>query len=461
MRLILRIPSTFLAERRHVLRELLTDIQEVEWVEEVGSTLHTEIRDADGNKIVLLDGLFSISPFENWERCARPTRPIARVPLQDAELERAVGHPDLPVLFGRTEVPPVRFISRNEFEISADLQGGAFWLLARVEELNEKCTDSHGRFPPDRMWLVESGLLLRPLVDEYRSVLNSCLSRLWPNLQVASPTFRLTLSHDMDHPTSVSLGLNGFLRQIGKDVLLRKAPLVAIRRLFSGLGFPGSERIDPGSGLSYLLKMTKELNLRTCFYWMVPEGAVPLDGGYSFFGGPALRMLRRVVDAGHLVGIHPGYRTYKDPGLLCKQVDSFRRVLDGIGAPEAPMLGRQHYLRWRPQTWSNYCHAGISQDASLGFSDRVGFRSGTGRSYRAFDLNLHESLPLIVEPLHVMNNYVQLRDIQGGYSLAEREIATMRAAVQRFGGNFSILWHNDSLSTAKDKRTLLETLVNS
>ncbi len=458
MHLILRIPSNFLAERRYVLRELLADVQGVDWVEEIDSYHPSEIRDSDGRRVVLVDGLFSGAPADPWSRCPRPAQPVARVAIHNLELEKATGHPDLPVLFGNTEIPPIRFVSSQEIEISADLLGGAFWMLARVEELNEEHTDAHGRFPPSRMWLTESGLLLRPLVDEYRSILNSCLSRLWPGIRIQAPAFQLTLSHDMDHPTSASLGLSGFTRQLGKDVFQRKAPLVAFRRLCSGLGFPGSERLDPGAGLSYLLKVAKALSLRASFYWMVPEGAVPLDGGYSLASGPAFRMLQRTLEAGHLVGIHPGYASFKNLDLLGRQVEMFRSILHRLGKPEIPLLGRQHYLRWRPETWSSYCHAGISRDASLGFSDRVGFRSGTGRSYQAFDLHRRATLPLIVEPLHVMNNYVQSQECHGLYPETENDINIMRNAVRRFGGNFSILWHNNALSTLMEKHLFLNEL---
>ena len=43
---------------------------------------------------------------------------------------------------------------------------------------------------------------------------------------------------------------------------------------------------------------------------------------------------------------------------------------------------------------------------ALAFSHGVGFRCGIAQAYHAFDLERHESLPLIVEPLHVMDTVI-------------------------------------------------------
>ena len=460
IRLTIQMPPTCQSERRHVLKELLSDIHAVDWVDEIATGQNTVIKDASGKHLLFREGIFQQRPMELWRHFRRPACRIPQVLLQDDELEKATGYPDLPVLFGNTEGPPIRCIAPESIEISADLLGGAFWLLARVEEMDEGLADPHGRFPPGKMWLVESGLVLRAVVDEYRSIVNCCLSRLWPNLKITIPDYQLQLSHDMDHPTSRSLGFNGFVRQVGRDILRRKAPWVAIRRLLSGLGLPNSESIDPGSGMTFLLATAERIGLHPRFYWMVQEGAAPLDGRYPLASGPALRMLHRAVNAGHPIGIHPGYYTYKNFSLLARQIESFSRILDGIGASTFQLAGRQHYLRWRPETWSHYCRAGITRDGSLGFSDRVGFRCGTARPYHAFDLERHESLPLIVEPLHVMDTVICREDFRGWDPKVHADLMTMYRAVQRFGGNLSILWHNNLLSTELEKMLMVKLMFS-
>lgn len=457
-RLTIQMPGQFLHERRYILRELLTDVRGVEWAEEVGPYSATVITDTFGRKLSLQEELFAGDPTLPWSHYQRRQGRIHLVAIQDPELERAVGHADLPVLFGKSTEPLIRVDPDGCLLVAADLLGGAFWMLTRMEELDNGLTDSHGRYPAEHQWIVASGLELRPVVDEYRAFLNKCIQMLWPEVAVRIPPYRLLLSHDMDHPTSRSLGVRGFLRQIGKDLIHRKSTLLAARRLLTGLCFPCHEQIDPGAGLAFLFHIATSFGLSPTFYWMVPEGASAFDGRYPLSSGASFRMLERCLGAGYTVGIHPGYDTFRSPELLQRQTRALTQTLRRLRAPFYSLGGRQHYLRWRPETWAHYCSAGLRADASIGFAERVGFRSGTARSYSAFDLAKRTPLDLTVEPLHAMNNALVERWGAGETPDWVVRIATMVRSIRHFGGDFSLLWHNDALSSKVERDLFVRTL---
>ena len=63
-------------------------------------------------------------------------------------------------------------------------------------------------------------------------------------------------------------------------------------------------------------------------------------------------------------GVHPGYDTYLCPEKLREEVEIVRAAMG-----EYAMGGRQHYLRWSPQTWTDWERSGLSYDSSVGFAD--------------------------------------------------------------------------------------------
>lgn len=88
---------------------------------------------------------------------------------------------------------------------------------------------------------------------------------------------------------------------------------------------------------------------------------------------PRARALLELVNAsGGEIGLHGSLESWQDPALLAAQ----RARL--AGASGRPIRGsRQHFLRFRPGlTQAALASAGVEYDATIGFSDRNGFRLG-------------------------------------------------------------------------------------
>ena len=101
--------------------------------------------------------------------------------------------------------------------------------------------------------------------------------------------------------------------------------------------------------MTFLLATAERIGLHPRFYWMVQEGAAPLDGRYPLASGPALRMLqggeRRSIQSVFIQAIY----LPKILACLRGRLNPFR-IFDGIGASTFQLAGRRHYLRWRPET---------------------------------------------------------------------------------------------------------------
>src|SRR5262249_46841680 len=139
------------------------------------------------------------------------------------------------------------------------------------------------------------------------------------------------------------------------------------------------------------------------------------------------------------MGAHPGYYTYHARERLQEEADHIRSAVGSslIG-------GRQHYLRWSPQTWEDWEACGFAYDSTLGYADAIGFRAGTCIPYKPWLLGPAREATLLEIPLIVMDvtlsEYMRVpKEEQFG------KIMTIVAKCRLVGGVFTLLWHNNTL----------------
>ena len=181
-----------------------------------------------------------------------------------------------------------------------------------------------------------------------------------------------------------------------------------------------------------------ERGLDSAVYWKgSPAG--PLDTGYDP-RHPQVQEVVRWLERNNVEnGVHPGYETFHSRTRLQQDLDVLGQALG-----EQSRGGRQHYLRWSPQTWEDWEQCGLAYDSTVGYAERVGFRAGTCFPYRPWLLWLNRQAKLIEIPLVVMDCVLP-------YNMAlspQESLEVIRDCVKRcrcVGGVFTLLWHNGSL----------------
>ena len=103
--------------------------------------------------------------------------------------------------------------------------------------------------------------------------------------------------------------------------------------------------------------------------------------------------------------------------------------------------------------------AGLAYDSTLGFPEAAGFRCGTSFEYPVFNLQSRQKLELRERPLIVMETSLFSSSYMG---LSERraleKIVQLSDVCRSFGGQFTMLWHNDNLVTRRQRALYLEAL---
>jgi hypothetical protein len=125
-------------------------------------------------------------------------------------------------------------------------------------------------------------------------------------------------------------------------------------------------------------------------------------------------------------------------GLQAARTEA-RRVIGVTGEPRVGI--RMHWLFYDKGSAGILERAGFEYDASLGFNDAVGYRSGTSQAFIPPGLNR-----LVELPLHVQDTALLLpRRMDLSEDQAWDKCMAMLDCVSRFGGVVTFLWHMRSI----------------
>jgi hypothetical protein len=370
-----------------------------------------------------------------------------REPL--AELRELI--PDFVVPFCRVDSiaqqPLFLEESPQRFLCTEDLLASTLLTLCRFEEVNASNLDKHGRFPASASIALRRGFLDRPIVDEYGLALEQILQAISPGRQPAPRSLRVKLSHDID-----LIGIPFDLRSAVGHVMRRGSPLSSAKDFLS-LVTP----VEPAflDLVRKICQLSIDRGLHSALYWKT-SGVSEFDSGYDFADPRIVRVVDWARSQGIEMGVHPGYDTFRSPPHLEQEVQRCRDVLNSerIG-------GRQHYLRWCPETWADWERCGLAYDSTVGYADHVGFRAGTCIPYLPWLWKANRPADLLEIPLVVMdvtlahNDYMRL-DPEQSLSVVNRLMQSCAAV----GGVFTLLWHNDRLMPPYGRyySPILETL---
>ena len=216
-------------------------------------------------------------------------------------------------------------------------------------------------------------------------------------------------------------------------------------------------------GIRDLLEAEREVGVRATWFMIcgtpTPRTWWRGDITYRLESPQGRRLLELVRSGGHEIGLHGSFQTAGDGTRIQDERGRLSRL---IGAP--PVGVRQHFLRLRPgETHALMEAAGFMYDATLGFSDRNGFRTGTADVVPALGGAARSALDTV--PLvwmdRALSKYQHVEDpeawVEDGLELAEISRAV--------GGLWVGLWHPNLVpalgfpDTPAALRRLLTTLA--
>lgn len=326
----------------------------------------------------------------------------------------------------------------------------AFYLVTRYEEYLPYTADRFGRYPSQQSLAVIHGFADEPVVDRWVFLLRDVLLHHFPELECGRPEYRFTSTIDIDN--AFAYRHKGLLMNIGGAVRDLMTGTVPTERLSVLAGM----RPDPYDTYKFLKGAHERAGIRPILFWLLADRG-PYDRNLPHTCH-AMRSLISEVATETNTGIHPGFASQDEPATVRKEVQRLQNITG-----QRVTASRQHYLRMRmPDTYRTLIKCGITDDYTMGYADRTGFRAGTSNSFLWYDLGREEATTLRIHPFACMD--VTLKDylmLQPDEAIAE--VAALNRRIREVGGHMMTLWHNESVSDRGSwtgwRRVFEETLI--
>lgn len=322
-----------------------------------------------------------------------------------------------------------------------DIFSATFYLVSRYEEYLPYEADKFGRFPATSSFAWKNGFLDRPIVNEWANWLGRELNKRYIGLNVNWRKYEHLITFDID--MFFSWKCKGFRRMAGGAV--RDLIALDFRSVFGRVLTVTGMKKDPYDVFDFIFSCLKEVHQKAIFFILTGNYKSP-DNTNLMDRFPVKEKMAQICSKAD-VGIHPSVASNNEIPLLRKELN----ILENISGKRT-IRSRQHFLKFSiPETYRVILLHGITEDYSMGFADRPGFRAGIAAPFYFFDLLRDEKTRLRVYPLALMDRtFVSYMHLTNDEILSEMRF--IRQTVKENHGMLVSLWHNITLAEDRHGR---------
>ena len=374
-------------------------------------------------KIVILPSVFFNTEIYNTEKS------LPKLPLPLWE--------DVPLIYGQPEIER----TGNTCILHADMIASSFFMISRYEEIirrNER--DEHGRFPGTKSLPFKAGFLHRPVVDEYGKLLRKLLRETGIDIKEPEEKFnKIYLTHDVDQLAHYR-NLRGMSGAISRFFNSPVQTFKAVQSYFFGLKY------DPWYTFPFLLDENKKLKnqpAETIFFIKTGGGNLQPDKPrHDIFDKNFNQLVELGKENNVKFGLHPSYQTGIEPELITNEKNLLDKRLK-----QHTVYTRNHFLASRePEDMQALIDNGFTDDFTMAYADRAGFRLGTCRAVKWINPTTPQLTNLTLHPLTLMDSTLNdKRYMNLPVDEAFRYSKSMIDEVKKHNGDLVLLWHNTSV----------------
>lgn len=316
-----------------------------------------------------------------------------------------------------------------------DLFACAFYMTSRYEEYLPHVEDIHKRFEAMSSLAKKGNFLKDPIVNQHAYWLKKELKKCYPNIGFPKQTHNVKTTLDIDN--AYAYKYKGVRRNVAS--LSKKAVKFNIKDFNKQIAVLGRLKKDPYDSYDKQQLLHKKYNITPTYFFLLGDYA-QYDKNISHRKKGIKKLIKTLHNNNSNIGIHPSYRSYLKPHRIKKEKKRLEKILD-----TKVTHSRQHYLKFKiPDTYQQLEKIGITDDYSMGFASKIGFRAGICTPFPFYDLQEEKTTSLIIHPFCLMDTtlkqYLKIRSKN-----VIKYITPMFNKIKEVNGDIHILFHNESI----------------
>lgn len=336
-------------------------------------------------------------------------------------------------------IRPIKYNWQEEILLiddKPDLLAAIFLVLTNYSDylIGAEYKDKHGRVPVKYNLLFQASLHQKLMVERWTVLfLTEIKEELNLFFTIVKQPFVFTPTFDIDiaYAYKEKERWRNILSK-GKDYLF-----LDFKRIKERTAVENEELKDPFDTFAFMSALAN-YGIESKMFWLL--GDYGHNDKNVDFENPIQRTLIKSMRSNLEVGIHPSYKSNNVLGQLKKEINRLTEILD-----EKIRISRQHYLMVElPKTYNWLIKEGIRHDYTLGFAQTHGFKVGTVRPHRWYNLLKDEITELVLHPFAYMDgSMLEYQNLSTNES--KEQIKQLFDEVNHYGGEFSFIWHNSTL----------------
>lgn len=325
------------------------------------------------------------------------------------------------------------FDKKSEFPF--DPFAASFYLITRYEEYLPYLKDNFNRFEATESIACQKGFLHLPLVNIWAEQIKKNILLKYPTVHFRTRRFRFIPTIDID--SAFAYKYKGTVRTVG--AMLKALSKFEFHEIFERIRVFMNVRKDPFDTYDFQLMIQKKYNLFPIYFILFSDYG-EYDKNIPINNKAFQRLIKSLADYAE-VGIHPSFNSSENSDRLKLETERLSKVLN-----REITKSRQHFLRLNfPSTYRNLIKIDITDDYTMGYASRPGFRASICDTFNFYDLDLETETKLRIHPFQIMEgtlkDYMKLSNEK-----SLRIIYELIDQVKEVNGTFISLWHNESLS---------------
>lgn len=326
---------------------------------------------------------------------------------------------DIPIFFGVGEKSKIPF----------DLFAASFFLLSRYEEILFHVKNPKNDFKAELSVLHKIDALKRPLIDLWMNAFYLSLQEHFDQISERGSEVNYELSLNVVQAFKYSG--RGLMRHLTESLGdLARFNFNTIKRRFA----VWTGRIeDPFLIYNDLINRLESSDIKLRFFFEYSKYLFE-DQNISRFRSSLNRLIKSVADY-KTVALSISHLGLQDSNALERERLELTKQ---IHRPIWYALHSKLNLRM-PHYYKRLIDAELRDDFSMGYADKIGFRSGTSSTHFFYDLDVEMVQPLKVHPFVMTNQVFKNR------RAAKQAFSDLRAVVdetQKIGGNLRFVFSN-------------------
>ncbi len=325
------------------------------------------------------------------------------------------------------------YIVSKRSDLPFDMFASSFSMLSRYNEYLIHKKDKYDRYRAGQSTNFMAGFLNKPMVNYYALKLKKLLAARFPELKFKQNKFEYIATFDVDMAYAYrGRGWKTNLRGFGRSLLVSNFREVINRyRVIFG------NKKDPYDTFEYILATCKRYAVKTKFFFLVGNKS-GLDKNISHTHEGFRHLIQEVASRSE-IGIYLSFMSHISNDVMEEEIQRLE-FITGVKIDS----NRFNYLRFTmPASFISLNRIGITQDYSMGYATRSGFRAGTCSPFCFFNLLKNERTNLKLHPFAFMDTTLARYNKLGSRESLEKILLMMRW-VKEVEGPFIGIWHNNS-----------------